>query len=127
MTTPSQSTVLVVEDDDISRCILTEMLDSLGVRQVHTANNGKEALRLLKKSATAPDYIVLDLFMPEMDGIEFIGHLRPLGFKGAIILMSAAAGDVFDVARTLATASGLDVRATLLKPVDPEALAQALG
>jgi CheY-like chemotaxis protein len=127
MTLPTRSTVLVVDDDDINRAILTDMLESLGVAQVHTASNGKEALRLLKKSASLPDCIVLDLFMPEMDGIEFIGHLRPLGYKGAVILMSAAAGDVFDVARTMATGAGLDLRATLIKPVDPEALAQALA
>lgn len=127
MKTLTQSTALLVDDDEITRMLLSDMLESLGVGQVTPASNGKEALRILKKAASPPDFIVLDVFMPDMDGIEFLGQLRPFNFKGAIVLVSGAISDSLVIARTMATGMGLDLRATLLKPVDPEMLAEAIA
>jgi CheY-like chemotaxis protein len=127
MKTLAQSTALLVDDDEITRLLLTDMLESLGMGTVLTASNGQEGLRVLKKSTALPEFIVLDVFMPDMDGIEFIGKLRPFNFTGAIILVSGAVSDSLVIARTMVTGMGLDLRATLLKPVDPRAMAEALA
>ncbi len=66
-------TVMVVEDDERTREMVIRMLNKAGW-QVIEANNGEMALRCLEKYH--PDLILLDLMMPEMDGFEFIVHLR---------------------------------------------------
>jgi PAS domain S-box-containing protein len=65
--------VMVVEDDNTTREMMVRMLHKVGW-QVIEAENGEIALRLLDKHS--PELILLDLMMPEMDGFEFIIHLR---------------------------------------------------
>jgi signal transduction histidine kinase/DNA-binding response OmpR family regulator len=69
----AQNIALVVEDDFDSRRILTNGLTGEGW-QVEEAENGLVALEHLERQR--PDIILLDLMMPQMDGFEFLGHLR---------------------------------------------------
>ncbi len=64
---------LVIEDDPASREVLRRTLEGDGWR-VCEARNGREGLEFLKGGA--PDLILLDLMMPEMDGFEFVEALR---------------------------------------------------
>jgi CheY-like chemotaxis protein len=61
--------ILIIDDDVPSTDSLTDILIGEGYA-VATARNGKEALAQLR-SAALPRLIILDLFMPEMDGWEF--------------------------------------------------------
>jgi CheY-like chemotaxis protein len=61
--------VLVVEDDDAIREVITDVLDDHGFR-VASAGNGEEALAALDRSM--PDVVVLDLLMPVMHGWAFM-------------------------------------------------------
>ncbi|MDY6991037.1 MAG: response regulator [Pseudomonadota bacterium] len=65
--------VMVVEDDMVSRELMSEMLKKEGWR-VFKAENGRVALEHLDDKK--PSLILLDLTMPEMDGFEFVVHLR---------------------------------------------------
>ena len=65
-------TILLVEDDDKQRLLIQEELEECGFR-VEGAGNGREALEKLK--VTNPDLVVLDIRMPEMDGIEALGRI----------------------------------------------------
>jgi signal transduction histidine kinase/CheY-like chemotaxis protein len=65
--------VLVVEDDDDTREMMVRTLANDGWT-VRAAANGRLALDRVRESV--PDLILLDLMMPEMDGFEFIAHLR---------------------------------------------------
>jgi CheY-like chemotaxis protein len=65
--------VLVVEDDPATRDVVRRALERDGWI-VFEADNGRSALETLKHAA--PDLIVLDLMMPEMDGFEFVAELR---------------------------------------------------
>ncbi|MGQ9867001.1 MAG: response regulator [Pseudanabaenaceae cyanobacterium] len=65
--------VLVVEDDDGVRSLLRQELESRGFG-VREARNGREALAQIAESA--PDWITLDLLMPEMDGFELARQLK---------------------------------------------------
>jgi CheY-like chemotaxis protein len=75
--------ILVVEDDDDTRASVAELLQDQGYR-VARANNGQEAEAMLQ-SGPRPDGIVLDLWMPVMDGWTFTSRLRRL--EGAPIPM----------------------------------------
>ncbi|NJO17651.1 MAG: response regulator [Thioploca sp.] len=69
----SQRLVMIVEDDMITRELMATMLKNEGWR-VFKAENGKVALEHLEDKK--PSLIILDLLMPEMDGFEFVTHLR---------------------------------------------------
>ncbi len=66
-------TLLIVDDNEVSRYILRELLDQpwLDVRE---ANNGSEGLRLIAESI--PDAVILDLLMPDISGMEILRRLR---------------------------------------------------
>ena len=65
--------VLVVEDSDLDRCLINECLEGERI-ELRTAANGREALQLLENFS--PDLVLLDLLMPEMDGMSFLDLLR---------------------------------------------------
>lgn len=68
-----QRNLLLVDDDEDSLATMSRLLGAAGWHTV-SARNGVEALAALVK--TRPAAIVLDLIMPEMDGFEFLQHLR---------------------------------------------------
>ena len=65
--------ILVVDDQSINVRMLEHKLENIGM-EVYTASNGKECLQKVKE--THPDIILLDIMMPEMDGIETCKHLK---------------------------------------------------
>lgn len=65
-------TILVIEDEIILQDVYRMVLTSSGYK-VYTANNGIEGLRQLRH--VAPDLILLDIFMPQMDGKEFLRNV----------------------------------------------------
>jgi PAS domain S-box-containing protein len=65
--------VLVVEDSELDRRLTLECLEGERI-EVRTAANGREALQLLE--TFSPDLVLLDLLMPEMDGMSFLQVLR---------------------------------------------------
>jgi CheY-like chemotaxis protein len=71
MSEPSKKkTVLVVDDDDAIRILITHLLEREGFA-VRNAINGMDALEYLKKNPTGPSLILLDLRMPVLDGWQF--------------------------------------------------------
>ncbi|MCR5791653.1 MAG: response regulator, partial [Lachnospiraceae bacterium] len=70
--------VLVVDDDDISRGILTEILAN--EYRVVEACNGQEAVSYIKEHAEDLDLCILDIYMPIMDGYEVIKFLRDYNY-----------------------------------------------
>lgn len=64
--------ILVIEDQDDVRATIREMLVRGGY-EVTEAANGKEALQLIEKHA--PEAVITDILMPEMDGLETIRHI----------------------------------------------------
>ncbi|WP_419788971.1 ATP-binding protein [Mucilaginibacter sp. FT3.2] len=62
--------------------------------RVVTANNGKEALEILKTMPTQPNLIISDVMMPEMDGFTLLGHLKnDASFCRVPVIMLTALGD----------------------------------
>jgi adenylate cyclase len=73
LSTPAGGSILVVDDDQISRVGLKNALQHAGW-QVAEADNGQIALARLNEAR--PSAILLDLMMPEMDGFEFLDEVR---------------------------------------------------
>ncbi len=80
--------VLIVDDEFIVRTGLVNCIDweSLHLRLIGEASNGREALNIILRDT--PDIVLLDLIMPEMDGMELIQKLEELGIKTNIIILS---------------------------------------
>ena len=69
--------ILLIEDDAIEVMKFNRVLSTLNVKhKIVEANNGEEALTILKVKEVIPDIIVLDLNMPKINGIEFLKILK---------------------------------------------------
>jgi len=90
-TEQSTCTVMVVEDDAITREMMIRMLHKVGWRAIE-AENGEIALQRLQQQQ--PDLILLDLMMPKMDGFEFIIHLRQIENYCSIPVVVLTAKDI---------------------------------
>ncbi len=104
----SQPIILVVDDDSLDREWLRTILERAGY-QVVEARSGHEALETLKK--TSVDLTILDLTMPDMDGLEVLRAAKH-GPKSKIIVVTGL-GYVFgntmlEAARRLGAAATLD-------------------
>ena len=117
--------VLLAEDVEINTEIMMMILDSQGIKAEH-AENGKVAFKMYTEHPEGYyDAILMDIRMPEMDGLEATAAIRNLDRKDSktipIIALSANAFDE-DVQRSLQ--AGLN--AHLTKPVQPEDLFNTL-
>ena len=123
----SLQTVLVVDDDEFSREVLRKKLAYWGVTDIHMAKDGREGIAIFDTMARKPDFLICDIFMPDMDGIEFIGALAERKFKGALILITGVNRDMLEVAQDIATLKGLCVLAAFTKPLQTEQFGLAMG
>lgn len=81
--------VLVVEDDPmVAQLHEHYLLQIKGFELCDMARNGEEALRLLQSKSY--DLLILDVFMPSMDGLQLLAKIRENGFDVDVIIVSAA-------------------------------------
>lgn len=69
------ATVLVVDDDDAIRSVVTHFLEDEGY-QPRAVRDGREAIDILTSGEPLPDIMLLDLLMPDIDGYAVLEHLR---------------------------------------------------
>lgn len=104
------NSILVVDDDDDTRSNLADILIDLGY-QVDTAPNGAVALELIRKKPY--DVALLDLKMPDMDGLTLSRHIRALRSGTVSLIVTAYANE-----ETRLEAAQTGVWRVLSKPVD---------
>jgi CheY-like chemotaxis protein len=109
--------VLVIDDDALFREIAQEMLTQAG-HTVILLNDGAKVAHL--PAEPAPDLAVVDMLMPERDGIETIGDLQSRWPKIKVIAVSAG-GKSLEPDLLLRAAKALGADATLTKPLVREA------
>jgi CheY-like chemotaxis protein/anti-sigma regulatory factor (Ser/Thr protein kinase) len=78
--------VLVVDDAALDRRRAASLLEEIGMIAVY-AGDGKEALQIIRRQA--PDLVLTDLLMPEMDGLELVEEIRAQHAAIPVILMTA--------------------------------------
>lgn len=81
------ATVLIVDDSQVNRRLLRNMLETEGYEVIGEATNGKEGLEEFVKSS--PDIVTLDVSMPEMNGIDALKLMREHNPHAKIIILSA--------------------------------------
>lgn len=118
---------LVVEDDELTQELLREVLVELGFAQVQSALDGRKALRMLADPNHHPRILVCDIFMPEMDGLEFLDKLAALQFKGGVVMITGGDPEMLKIARDIAVSNGLQVLGAFLKPVSLDQMAVAVA
>ena len=108
--------VLFIDDDPDVLRTLGNYFERLG-HDVHRAQSGKEGIAACNR--VQPDVTVLDLYMPEMNGLEVLEDLRR---KKAMVIMLTAYGDV----ESAVEAMRLGAENFLTKPIDMSHLVQAV-
>lgn len=117
---PAPLRVMLLDDDPFMLDVLHGMFDELGTFDVLGETCSRRALRCLPLDA--PDLLVCDLSLPEMDGIEFMQAAARSGFSGAVLLLSGLDKGVRNAAERLASAYGLRVVGSFAKPLSLAAL-----
>jgi len=117
--------VLIVDDNETNQLILSETVKNWGMRPT-LANNGSAALRMIKQanSCRKPySLILLDLQMPEMDGIEVVSQLQafPATDKPNVIMLSSVEAHANATVR-----ASIGISSYLQKPVKESELLDAL-
>ena len=110
--------IMVVDDEEVLRMLIEDTLEDLDNVEIHTVENGLEALT--KLSADPYDLVILDYMMPEMTGIEVLQQLDEEKKKTTAILMLTAKAQ--DVDRIRAVEAG--ARYFMPKPFSPMELLQ---
>ena len=93
--------ILVIDDKPSILKLLQYMLANLGYDQVTLCNSGQDGLTWLESFDETQTIIILDLNMPEMDGIEFIRQLADRHYKGHVLLLSGEDERICETAHKL--------------------------
>ncbi|KAA5971608.1 response regulator [Pantoea sp. M_9] len=79
--------ILIIDDHPVARLAVKMLLEKEGYQIIGEADEGYEALRLIRE--LQPDMIIVDLDIPGLNGIEVIQKLRTGGFSGGILVLTA--------------------------------------
>lgn len=112
-------TILYAEDEDGIRETVTEVLE-LYVNRVITASNGEEALEFY--NLYKPSILLLDICMPQKDGLEILKDIRKTDILTPVIIMTAHTEQKY-----LINAVELYITKYLVKPFNKEALVNSLN
>ncbi len=108
--------VLIVDDSALMRNLITRIVEATpGLKVADRAMNGVFALQKIPRCE--PDIIVLDLEMPEMNGIEFLRERRKLGIDIPVIILSSIAREGAEITMEALALGASDF---IQKPTGPE-------
>lgn len=113
----SSLSILVVDDEVSVTRLLRMMLSDLGVTQVFTAKNGKEALEMLGEFDEDIDLVICDWNMPGCNGLDLLKQIRTVDPKLPFLMLTARA----DIA-SVKEARDFGVSDYLKKPFSAEGL-----
>jgi two-component system, chemotaxis family, chemotaxis protein CheY len=115
--------VLVVDDQEQVRQLIRETLEQAGY-EVDEARDGKEGIERYR--AKAPDLIIMDILMPDQDGLEAIMTIRR-EFPDTRVIAMTGASDTIGVLNLLDVAKMFGARRTLQKPFELKVLLDAVA
>lgn len=116
------TTVTVIDDDVHITEIVSEMLSDIGY-SIKTFTSSTEGFKYVFEHK--PDVLILDIFMPDIDGYEFIRKIRNIHPSLKVITISGGC-DPFDKESTLTISRKLGATLALQKPFDYEELVSAI-
>jgi EAL domain-containing protein (putative c-di-GMP-specific phosphodiesterase class I)/FixJ family two-component response regulator len=130
MTTPASlriASLLIVDDSGVQRAHAAALCRALGVQMIYEAASGAEALELLSLLVLPPELMIVDLEMPQMDGVELIQQLHARGARIPLIVASSRELILIETVETMARNLGLPVVCGLQKPLASEPVRDALA
>ena len=111
--------VLLIDDHTLFRLGLKNLLERSGIEVAAAASTGQEGLDIVHD--LSPDVILLDMRMPDMDGLEVLRLLRESGVEVPISMLTTS-NDERDLVESLRSGA----QGYLLKDMDPDDLVSAL-
>lgn len=123
---PNHIRLLVVDDEELQRDIISAQLGAMGLTDILTAVNGADALQIFDSSDLHIDVVLCDLSMPDMDGLVLMRNLAQRKAPPAVILVSGSDEEILRSAEGLGHAHGLSLLGVLTKPCDPHRLAELM-
>ena len=112
-------TILVAEDNDVSRDMMVSLLQTQGYKAL-PATDGRSAIELIENSSV--DMALVDINMAPKGGFDFCRYLLVNGIKLPVVIITAD-----DSSDMLSTASELGVTRVLQKPITPDRLLDTVG
>lgn len=112
--------VLIVDDSLIIRKKVSKLLEKLGHEVVSDAQNGQEAIQAYNEKK--PDFVTMDITMPDMDGITAVKHIMKDNHDAKIIMVTSHGQEDMVIKSIQAGAVGY-----MLKPITEDKLARAIG
>lgn len=122
MNSHAKSSVMIVDDDPLQREMLSAYFRRENYKTIVGVEDGLAATSQLERFRGRLDLIVCDVNMPHLDGVEFLNHLRAIGFTGRFLYISGSINAVAKMADTLAQVSGLNYLGLIKKPLSAAAL-----
>jgi len=123
---PKPDSVLIVDDSPVQRAHTVAMCRRAGIELIYEAGNGIEALELLAMLVLTPGVMILDLEMPDMDGVELVHNLHVQGMSLPVIIVSGREQALIDSIATMTRSMDFQVLGALRKPLQIGALERAL-
>ena len=111
--------VLIVDDAKFMQKTLTKVFEENNIEVVGVASNGIEAVK--KYGEMKPDAVIMDVTMPDMDGIQAVREIKKIDTDAKIIMCSAIGQECFIKDAILAGAKDY-----VIKPINAEKLVEAL-
>lgn len=115
------STVLIVDDDDQVRFLMKTVLEDAGYT-TEEAETGREAIK--RYDPERHDVVILDIIMPDMEGVETLRRLRTRNSSVPVIAVSG--GGKVEGEYYLKMMRGFGLEHTFSKPIDPDQLLEAV-
>ncbi|MEE8387087.1 MAG: response regulator [Acidiferrobacterales bacterium] len=112
--------VLLIDDHALVRKGIEALLQSRGVDVTGSVGSGKEGI--IKAKESSPDIVLLDINMPEMNGLETLLRLREEGIKMPVLMLTMSREE-----KDLEGALRAGAQGYLLKDMDPDELVPALN
>ncbi|MEW5959933.1 MAG: response regulator [Chloroflexota bacterium] len=110
--------IMVVDDAQFMRVRLTKLLAGHGFEVVE-AENGEQAIQIYQTAK--PDAVLMDITMPQKDGLEALGEIRKLDPKAKVIMLTALGQESMVVQAIQGGAKDY-----IIKPFDPDRVMTAL-
>lgn len=113
-------TVMLVDDAAFMRMMLKDILSSNGYQVISEAENGAVAVE--KYAEAKPDITIMDITMPEMDGLQAVKEIRALDPQARIIMCSAMGQQAMVIEAIQSGAKDF-----VVKPFQPERVLEAVA
>lgn len=116
--------LLIIDDDLPTGTLFRRIAEKFGY-DVQVTTSAAQGQRVFVEFG--PQVIILDLVMPDVDGIEMVRWLTGVGFHGRVVMVSGYSDSYLAAAVTMLKARGIPDARSLMKPIGIEALREALA